>query len=86
MNAKEIVTNLISNAPGWSQNKMAKALNLSSQAMSNRMNTNDLKAGFVAEILDQLGYQLVVVPPQSTLPAGSFVIDNSKQKPKEEQQ
>lgn len=75
MKASDALRKLIEDAPGWSQNKMAKAIGIGVQAMSDRMRAKDQKTGFVAEVLDKLGYQLVIVPPQSTLPQGSIVID-----------
>lgn len=72
--ARELVDKLLAESPNWTQNKVASRLKLSSQAMSNRMNAKDLKAGFLAEILGVLGYELVVVPAESKLPNGSYVI------------
>lgn len=75
MEALEVVRDLLAKSPGWSQNKMGAAVGLSSQAMSNRMKARDIKAGFLAEVLGQLGYELVALPPQSVHPAGTYVID-----------
>lgn len=74
MNAKELVKELIDTSAGWTQNRMGKRLGLSQQTMSKRMNANDLKVGFVVQILDALNYRLVAVPPEADLPQGSKVL------------
>lgn len=74
MESIEAVRGLLEQSPNWTQNKVASKLGLTSQAMSNRMNARDLKAGFLAEVLEVLGYELVVVPAESRLPKGSIPI------------
>ena len=73
--AIEVAKDLFDQSPTWSQNKVAARMGLSSQAMSNRMQAKDIKVGFFAEVLDVLGYDLVVVPQSCTrLPNGSMVV------------
>lgn len=76
MKSVEIARSLIEQSPVWSQNKLASKLGLSPQAMSNRMQAVDLKASFLAEIVESLGYELVVVPQESKLPKGSIRVSN----------
>ena len=75
MNAQEVVRKLVEDSKLWSQNSLAKAMGLSSQAMSNRMNREDLKVGFFAKAVGVLGCKLVVLPPQADVPRGAIVID-----------
>lgn len=75
MNMRDILRHLMNGSTTWTQNKVASRIGLSSQAMSNRMNAKDVKAGFAVEVLETLGYQLVVVPPESKLPQGSIVVE-----------
>ena len=71
MQSNELIREMLDESPVWTQNKLGAKLGLSSQAMSNRMNAADLRAGFLAEMLAVLGYELVAVPSGSRLPAGS---------------
>ena len=75
MNAKEVVRKLVEDSKLWSQNSLAKAMGLSSQAMSNRMNRGDLKVGFFAKAVGVLGCTLVVLPPQADVPRGAIPTD-----------
>lgn len=72
---REIMKSLMERSDVWTQNKVASRIGLSSQAMSNRMNARDAKAGFAVEVLETMGYQLVVVPLETKLPAGSIVVE-----------
>lgn len=72
---KDAIKQLIQESPTWSQNKLAYHLNMSPMTMSNRMNANDLKAGFIAEILEVLGGQLVILPPGAQLPKDAIKLD-----------
>lgn len=75
MQSNEALRTLVEKSAVWTQNKLAKRLGLTSQAMSQRMQSKDLKAGFITEVLSILGYQLVIVPAESRLPQGSIPID-----------
>ena len=74
MNIKDIIRDLIEKIPGCSQNSLAERVGLSSQAMSNRMRAGDMKVGFAAKLVNELGYRLVVVPDGKKLPAGSIEV------------
>lgn len=78
MRANEIVRELIEASSIWTQNGLAKRLGLSSQAMSNRMNAGDMKVGFFAEAVEELGCQVVVLPPNVDIPRGAIVVDGEK--------
>ena len=79
MKALDTLRQLIQRSPNWSQNKIASKLGISNAAMSNRMRRNDQKVDFVADVLEILGYDLVIVPKESTLPRGSYVITNDEE-------
>lgn len=75
MRTVELLRELIEKSPNWTQNKVAKEIDVTSQNMSNRMNLKGApKTDFVAKVLDALGYRLVVVPKGANLPQGSVVI------------
>lgn len=75
MRTVEILRELIERSPNWTQNKIANKLGVSSQNMSNKMNTKGApKADFVAKVLSVLGYRLVVIPDGTKLPAGAIEI------------
>lgn len=76
MNMREVLRHLIDTSTVWSQNKLASRIGLTSQAMTNRMKPDrDMKVGFAVDVLEAMGYQLVVVPPESKLPQGSIVVE-----------
>ncbi len=74
MDAKDVLRDLIEESPVWSQNKLGAKLGFTPQAMNHRMRAVDLKAGFLADALSALGYELVAVPVGSRLPNGSRTI------------
>lgn len=76
MKVLDTLRQLIQRSPNWSQNKIASKLGMSNAAMSNRMRRNDQKVDFVVDVLDILGYDLVIVPKESNLPRGSYVVTN----------
>lgn len=78
MQAIEAVRSMVEGSTVLSQNKVAAALGMSPQSMSQRLYAKDVKAGFVADVADVLGYQLVLVPKGTRLPGGSIVIDPTK--------
>ena len=81
MSAKSIFQNLIKKSPNWSQNKVAKELNMTSQDLSQRMGLkSDLRTDLFVSLLNVLGYDLVVVPKGSRLPQGSIKVEEDKEK------
>lgn len=58
--------------------EIAEILGVSPASLSNRLNdrseTKDLGCGFVAQVLDVVGYRLVVVPKEEPLPKKHFEV------------
>ncbi|MBP3884056.1 MAG: Lrp/AsnC family transcriptional regulator [Olsenella sp.] len=80
MKIRDILRKLIDDSTVWSQNRIAPEVGLSPQAMTNRMKGDrNMKAEFAAQVLDVLGYQLVVVPKGNRLPKGSFVVTTEEE-------
>ena len=60
----------------WSKARLAKSMGMLPQSMNNRMkNASSPKVSFVVEILDLLGYDLVIAPKGSNLPRGSVIVE-----------
>lgn len=78
MKARDILRTLIKAHPGLTQNKIANELDVSSQTMSARVQSDNLKTDFFAKAMGLLGYKVIVVPAGTELPSGSFMVGDEK--------
>lgn len=80
MNVNALLKELIKES-NWNQTRLSKAFGYPSlQTFARRLLDSSVpKIDFVAAVLNKIGYDLVIVPSHSNLPAGSIVIESDFQ-------
>lgn len=78
MNVNKKLKEMIADS-SWTQARMANVLGFPNAQVFNRrlLDSSEPKVGFVAAVLDQLGYELVMVPKGTDLPKESVVIESN---------
>ena len=77
MNSRDLIR-VIMEQQGVSNAALARQLGLTSAALWDRLNTKknkSLSVANVSEMLEPLGYRLVIIPAGSQPPEGSFPVD-----------
>jgi len=77
MNIIQAIEQLINSSANWNKNRLAKHLNLVPQSLNSRFRPNSsMQVSSAIEMLDPLGYDLVIIPKGSNTPRGSILISN----------
>ena len=62
----------------WTNGKLGNAIERNGDVVNKRLTQKDLSAGVLAEMLNAMGYKVVVMAVEDKVPAGGFVIDAGK--------
>lgn len=60
---------------GFTNGKLGNAIERNADVVNKRLNQKDLTAGVLAEMLNAMGYKVVVMEAEAKTPAGAYVID-----------
>lgn len=77
MKAIEIVKKIMQEK-GFTNGKLGNALNRNADVVNKRLKQSDLSAGVLAEMLDAMGYKVVVMAASEKTPKGALVVDAEK--------
>lgn len=72
-NINSEIRSLIESSP-LNQTDVGRSVGMSAQSMNNLLARNDAKVSTVIDVLETLGYQLVIVPKGKRLPDSSVVV------------
>lgn len=75
MNAGEVIKTAMK-AKGMTQTQMAKLLNKTQSVIATRLNNGNISADVMCEMLDLLGYELVVQPKKRGKRADGQIVIN----------
>lgn len=80
MNMQEAIGMLIEQS-SWTKARLARHFGVTNAAIADRLRPKktDLKVSTAQQMLDPLGYDIVVVPKGSRLPSGAILIDDAQE-------
>lgn len=74
MKAVEIVK-AVMKEKDFTNGKLGNAIERNADVVNKRFKQKDLTAGVLAEMLNVMGYKVVVMPAENKTPDGAFVVD-----------
>lgn len=79
MDVKHALNDVIDRSP-WTKTFLAEQFEVSNQVFNDRINRNkNPKIDFVLEVLDKLGYDLIIVPKSSRKPDNAIVLTQTEE-------